>query len=252
MNIGIIGYGRMGRAVETAAEIAGHKVVSIIEPSNPGKYYDAIDEKSTGNCDVLIDFSVPDAVVENIRRASELEKPMVLGTTGWYDKMESVKKTVENGNSGLIWSGNFSQGVQIFFALLKNAAGIIDHFEDYDICIHEYHHTGKKDSPSGTAHMLGNIIIDNVGRKTGIVTSDFNREIGPSELGISSSRCGSIPGTHTITIDSPVDTIELKHTARGSSGFAKGSVAAAEWILNRKGFFGIEDLMQSILKGENR
>ena len=175
---------------------------------------------------------------------------MVLGTTGWYDKMDEVRSIVETAQSRMIWSGNFSTGVQMFFSIVKRAAEIVNRFGDYDISLHESHHIRKKDSPSGTALMLGDIILDNIERKKKIITDGFNREMNPSELGISSSRCGAIPGIHTIMIDSDVDTMELTHRARSSGGFAKGAVAAAQWIVTRKGFFGIEDMMLSILKGE--
>ncbi len=173
---------------------------------------------------------------------------MVVGTTGWYDRMEEVRELVERGGIGFIWAGNFSIGVNVFFNVVRTAASIFNRFDRYDPFIHEYHHREKMDSPSGTAVMTGSILLEEIERKERVVTETLRRRIAPEELHISSTRGGSVFGTHTVTFDSDVDTVEIKHTAKGRMGFATGAVTAAEWIVGRKGFFGIEEMMDEIIK----
>ena len=247
MNIAIIGYGKMGHEIEKMAEEKGLTIKSIIDPEAGGAAYREINEESLKGVDVVVDFTHPDTAVENIKKVSALGKNMVVGTTGWYDKMDEVKKTVEEAGTGLIWSGNFSIGVNIFFRIAENAAKIMDKFDDYDAFVHEFHHNQKADSPSGTAVMIGKILTDNIERKNKVVTEELKRKIEPNELHVSSTRSGTIPGTHIIGFDSKADTIELKHTARGREGFASGAIIAAEWVNGRKGFFDIDDLMKNII-----
>jgi 4-hydroxy-tetrahydrodipicolinate reductase len=163
--------------------------------------------------------------------------------------MDTARAMVEEAGIGLIWSGNFSLGVNIFFSLVKAAAQIFDQFTDYDPFVHEYHHLRKADSPSGTAEMIGNMLLERIGRKERLSTETLHRPIEGDELHVSSTRTGSIPGTHIVGFDSPVDTVELKHTARTREGFAAGAVAAAEWIADKHGFFAIEDMMNTITGG---
>ena len=164
--------------------------------------------------------------------------------------MDDVKKIVERAGTGLIWSGNFSIGVNVYFKIIENAAKIINNISDYDVFVHEFHHKNKADSPSGTAVMIGNILTDNIDRKKRVVTEELKRKIEPDELHISSTRGGSVPGTHIVGFDSAADTIELKHTARSRQGFAVGAVMAAEWINGKKGFYDINDLMKEIIGGQ--
>ncbi|MFC1691411.1 4-hydroxy-tetrahydrodipicolinate reductase, partial [Nanoarchaeota archaeon] len=173
---------------------------------------------------------------------------IVMGTTGWNDQMDEVKKIVEENGIGFIYGSNFSIGVNVFFKMIENAAKIMDKVDDYDVYGHEFHHNQKLDSPSGTAKSMANILLDNMSRKNTLVTDVVNRKIEPNELHFSSTRVGNIPGTHSIGFDSTADTIELKHTARNRSGFALGAVMAAEWIQNKKGFFSVEDMMNDVLK----
>ncbi len=250
MNIAISGYGRMGRIIKKIAEEKGHVITAVIDPASPDASFKEITSESLKDADVVIDFSVPDAAVDNIKRTAEAGVNMVTGTTGWYGKMDEVRKIVEESGTGFIWSGNFSIGVNIFFSIIETASSIFNHFDEYDPFIHEYHHRLKADSPSGTAVMTGNIMLDRLDRKKTIVTDALRRRIEPEELHISSTRGGSIPGTHIVTFDSQVDTIEIKHTARGREGFASGAVAAAGWIRHRSGFFEITDMMKEIIKGE--
>jgi 4-hydroxy-tetrahydrodipicolinate reductase len=162
--------------------------------------------------------------------------------------MDEVKKIVNDNKIGLIWSGNFSVGVNALFRITEYAAKLFNKIEDYDIAVNEIHHTQKADSPSGTANMIGDILVENIDRKNKIVTEAFDRKPKDDELHISSTRVGSVPGIHTITFDSSADTIELKHTARNRCGFASGSVLAAEFVKGKKGFYHIDDMMNEIIK----
>lgn len=247
MNIAIIGYGNMGHEIEKVAKAKGISVISTIDPTANDAKYREINEASMKNVDVCLDFTHPDSVISNIEKISRFRKNIVVGTTGWYGKMDNVKEAVRNANIGLVWSGNFSIGVNIYFRIIENAARVMDKFSDYDVFVHEFHHKKKADSPSGTAVMIGKILTDNIERKKKIVTEELKRRIEPDEIHISSTRGGSIPGTHIVGFDSNADTIELKHTARGREGFALGAVMAAQWIKDKKGFYNIDDLMKSIV-----
>lgn len=249
MEITIIGYGKMGHEIERLAKEKGFKITSIIDPISDNATHRNINKESLKDADVVIDFTHPSTVVENIKKVCSFGKNMVVGTTGWYDQMDEVKKIIEKAGIGFIWSGNFSVGVNIFFRMIENASKLMDKFSDYDAFVHEFHHNQKADSPSGTAVMIGNILKENLKRKDTIVTEELKRKIKPNELHISSTRCGTIPGTHIVGFDSKADSIELKHTAKGREGFAIGALMAAEWIKNKKGFFCIDDMMKNIIGG---
>ena len=247
MNIAIIGYGKMGHEIERAAEAKGISVRTI-DPTAGDADFKEINEESMRNIQVCVDFSHPNAVIGNIEKSAKFKKNIVVGTTGWYGSMDKLKKIVKDSGIGLIWSGNFSIGVNAYFKIIEHAAKIMNNINDYDVFVHEFHHSQKADSPSGTAVMLGKIITDNIKRKNKIVTEELKRRIEPNEVHISSTRWGSIPGTHIVGFDSAADTIELKHTARSRQGFAVGAVMAAEWINKKKGFYDINDLMKSIMQ----
>ncbi len=249
MNIALSGYGKMGRLIEKMAVKRGHTITTIIDPYSPSTHNKELSKDTLAGADVVIDFSIPSAAVGNIRKIAEAGKNIVVGTTGWYEEMETVQKITESSGIGLIWSGNFSTGVNLFFKIAQYASSLFNLFTEYDPFIHEYHHNQKADSPSGTASMLGTIVLKEMERKKRIITESLKRKIEPEELHITSTRGGSIPGTHILSFDSPVDTIELKHTARGREGFASGAVAAAQWIADKKGLFSIDDMMKDILKG---
>lgn len=248
MKIALIGYGKMGKTIEKIAKEKGHEISAIIDPICEGCLKE-INEKNLKNVDVCIDFTHPGAAVENIRKVAMLGKNIVVGTTGWYEEMGEVKKIVSENKIGLIWSGNFSIGVNALFRIVENAARIFNNLPDYDVMGHECHHKNKADSPSGTAKMLGKILVDNIDRKKKVVYEMLDRKIAADEIHFSSTRGGSIPGTHTLLFDSPVDTIEITHTARGREGFATGAVMAAEFIKGKKGLHDIDDLMKKITGG---
>lgn len=249
MNIAIVGYGKMGHEIEKAAKSKGITVKSIIDPSATGAKYSEINEQSMREVDVCIDFTNPEAVVDNIKKISRFKNNIVVGTTGWYGKLDEVKKIVEKSGIGLIYASNFSIGVNIFFKMIENAAKIINKAQDYDIYGYELHHNKKVDSPSGTAKTIGEILVKNISRKQKLVYNKLDRKIEPNELQIASIRSGSIPGTHVVGFDSTSDTIELKHIARNREGFALGAIMAAQWIKNKNGFYTINDVMDSVIGG---
>lgn len=244
MKIAIVGYGRMGHELEQAAGTRKHEIVTI-DPNSKADFRE-INEASLKGVDVAIDFSVAEAALENARLYNKLGVNTVMATTGWYDKMEDMKKTVKD--IGFIWSGNFSIGVNVFFRIIDNASKIINNIDAYDILAYEMHHKGKKDSPSGTAKMLADILMKNIERKKRLIVDKLDRQIEEEELHFTSIRGGAIPGTHTILFDSEADTIEIIHRARGRSGFAMGAVMAAEWIKGKKGFYNIDDFMNELIK----
>ena len=248
LRLALIGYGKMGKAVEAIALQRKHSVVKI-DPSASEADFKEINSQSLAGVDVCIDFTTPATVLEDAKKVAALKKNIVIGTTGWYDKMAEMKSVV--GVVGCIWSGNFSIGMNVFFRAVRQSARMINKLPEYDAAVFEIHHNQKKDSPGGSAQIAGKIILEEMKRKKKIVADRFaERKPEPGELHVASVRCGSIPGTHTVLFDCPVDTIELKHIARGREGFAFGAVLAAEFILGKKGFFGIDDLMNGIIGGQ--
>ncbi len=250
MRIGICGYGQMGKTIHRKAVAKGYEVPEVIDPQSRAPEVTAREITSIKRpVDVIIDFTHPRAVIGNIERCGELKVPVVVGTTGWYDQMNRVAAVVEEAGIGLIWSGNFSLGVNLFFRLVETAAAIMNRFPHYDAAIHEIHHRQKADSPSGTAQMIAGIMVKHLDRKSRPVSSLDNRKIDEHELHVSSTRCGSAPGTHRVIFDSDVDTITLEHSARSREGFAEGAIVAAEWIRGKKGLFTINEMMNSIIGG---
>ena len=235
----------MGKSVETVALARGHSVVKI-DPITQNSDFKEINADSLSGVDVCIDFTAPAVVFENVKKVSVLNKNLVIGTTGWYDRMDEMKSITSE--IGCIWSGNFSIGMNVFFHAVAETAKVMNNIPEYDAAVYEIHHNQKKDSPGGSAQIIGKIILDNMSRKKKIVGNSFaERKPEADELHVASVRCGSIPGTHTVLFDCPVDTIELKHIARGREGFAFGAVLAAEFVNCKKGFYGIEDLMKQVI-----
>ena len=249
MKIAIIGYGKMGQITEQLAIENGHDVVSTIDPEIRTAKFKELNKDNLCGADVVIDFTVPAIVLENIDSYIKYGINSVIGTTGWYDYLEEVKEKVEESKIGLIWSGNFSIGVNLFFRIIKESSSLIKKFTSYDVMGYEIHHNRKKDSPSGTMNMIGKILLDNLESKKKIVTEKLSRKISEEEIHLASIRGGSVPGTHLIAFDSEDDTIELKHTVRSRKGLAAGALKAAEWIKDKKGFYNIEDMMNEIIGG---
>jgi 4-hydroxy-tetrahydrodipicolinate reductase len=194
---------------------------------------------------VCIDFSTPEVVLDNIEAVAECGKNIVVGTTGWYDKLEQVKKLVKQNRIGLMYATNFSLGVNLFSQIVADAAHLFEKYSDYDVSISEVHHRGKKDSPSGTALSLGEIILHSLRRKSELMTDTSHGEIKPQQLHVTSARVGFVTGRHTVTFDSECDAVELIHTAKSRRGFALGAVVAAEWLKGKKGIYTMKDVILS-------
>jgi len=248
MNIAMVGFGKMGRLICQKAEELGINVVSTIDPEAKDAKFGEISAESVKGADVCIDFSVPQAALQNISTLASLKKDIVMGTTGWYGHIDEAKKAVEQNGVGLVYAGNFSLGVNAFYRILEKACATMDGLEDYDVFAYDIHHNRKKDSPSGTGEEIGRIITKGVHRKTKAVTEKLDRKIEPDELHVASVRGGFVPGTHTVVFDSPFDSIELSHAARTREGFAVGALKAAQWIHGKKGFYHISDWMKETLK----
>lgn len=236
MNIALLGYGKMGREIERLAIERGLRVIA--------RKSRTVNEASEFHkADVLIDFSAADVVTDHIQLAIELQKPLVVGTTGWLTDEASIRRAVERGGIGVIHASNFSIGVQLFFRLVQTAGELFDRFDEYDVYIHEIHHRQKADSPSGTAMTLSDILLKAMTRKKSAVTQKADGRMALDALHVSSTRAGYVPGTHTVAFDSESDTIELTHTARNRAAFAAGALVAAHWIRDRQGFYSIHDMM---------
>jgi 4-hydroxy-tetrahydrodipicolinate reductase len=236
MNIALIGYGKMGKEIEQIALSRGHKIALIVDAHNATTY--TLDELK--KADVAIEFSTPDSALGNIYKCFEAGVPIVVGTTGWLEKLEEVKKKCADKKQTLFYTSNYSIGVNLFFKLNQQLAKLMNNHKEYNVHMEEIHHVHKLDSPSGTAISLANQVIANVDEKkkwVNATTADKN------ELGIVSKRLDEVPGTHTVTYASNIDEISITHIAYNRKGFALGAVVAAEWVHDKKGVFGMEQLM---------
>lgn len=248
MHVAIVGYGKMGREIAAVCESRGHSYVTV-DPQADDADFSSITQESVGAADVCIDFTHPSCAMENMAAMADLGKRMVIGTTGWYDELPTVKSMVQSSGVGLIWSPNFSIGVNLYFRLVSAAAAIFNKVDDYDIMGYEIHHGAKADSPSGTAIKIAGILTDGIDRKTKPVYEMLNRAPSPEELHYASVRGGSNPGLHTVIFDSGFDTVEVSHQNRNRAGLALGAVMAAEFIRDKHGYYEIEDLIDSIIGG---
>ena len=230
MKIALLGYGKMGKVIERIALERGHEIVLKKDETNT---YDGL-----STADVAIDFSVPTAAVSNISTCFNNNIPVVSGTTGWLEHYEEMVALCNEKQGGFISSSNFSLGVNIFFELNEYLAKIMAQFDSYKVTMEEIHHTQKLDAPSGTAISLAKGVIEN--SKYANWTLDQAAE---NEIHIEAKRIGDVPGTHTVTYDSVVDSIELKHTAHNREGFALGAVIAAEWLAGKKGIYNMKDVL---------
>jgi len=244
MKIALLGYGKMGKIIEKIATDRKHEIVLKITSSNA----DDLTAENLQKADVVIEFSTPSTVRLNITKCLEAGVPVVVGTTGWYGSIDEIKALCDQRNGAVLYGTNFSVGVNVFFHINKALARLMNNYPYYDVQVEEIHHTQKLDSPSGTAITIAQGIIENTDTKsnwTNVLVSDDNKAddtVKPDELLIESYRMDSIPGTHTVIYDSEVDSIEFKHTAHNRNGFALGAVLAAEWLLDKKGFYSVNDM----------
>ena len=242
MKIAIIGYGKMGQMIELEAKKLSIPISKVINS------YTELSSTIFNKDEVAIEFTEPSTCLKNIKALCLKGVNIVCGTTGWDKNIDEVQKLVKNNNVGFIYASNFSIGVNIFWNIIEEASSIINKFDDYDVVGHEIHHNKKKDSPSGTALTTAKIIINNIERKKQIISNRLDREIKPSELHFSSSRCGSVIGKHEITFDSPIDSINISHDSKGRNSYAIGAINCAKWIKNKTGFYSIKNYMEDLLK----
>lgn len=242
MKIVLLGYGKMGQLIERFAMKRGHEVVLIVDERNR----DSLTSEDLEEADMAIDFSTPNAALENISLCFESNLPLVVGTTGWYEHLDEVKDTCLEADQALLYGSNFSIGVNIFFHINKMLAKAINPYKQYDVQVEEIHHIHKLDAPSGTAITIAEGILENSDEKKSWVNSveGSGEEVipKPNELLIESLRIEEVPGTHTVLYSSEVDQIEFKHTAHSREGFALGAVIAAEWLFGKKGFYQVTEM----------
>ena len=235
MKIALIGYGKMGKTIEQIALQRGHQIVSIIDINNTADF----DSEAFRSADVAIEFTTPATALGNYMRCFEANVPVVSGTTGWLSHLDEVKAKCEQEGNTFFYASNFSVGVNIFFALNRYLAKIMNGFPAYDVRMTEVHHIHKLDAPSGTAITLAEGILDNVERKERWTLETAEQ---PTDLPIHAIREGEVPGIHEIIYESEADTISIKHDAKSRAGFALVAVIAAEFTAGKKGFLGMNDL----------
>ncbi len=237
MKIALIGYGKMGEEIENIALKRNHKISFKIDNEKNWK----LSKGKFKYTDVAIDFSTPQSVISNIKKCFNDNIPVVVGTTGWYEHLEEIKRLCNETKQALFFSSNFSVGMNIFFELNKKLANMMCNYNDYDVTIEEIHHIQKLDAPSGTAIILANEIIRRINTKEKWVNNKAQSE---NELEISSIRKNMVTGTHKVKYDSDVDSVEIMHAAKSRKGFALGAVLAAEFINGKKGFFEMKDMLK--------
>lgn len=236
MKLAIIGYGKMGKEIESIAKERGHLIYITIDQDN----LEDFDSDEFELCDAAIEFSKPEVAVSNFQKCFDKKIPVISGTTGWLEKWDEVIDGCTKKEGTFFYASNFSLGVNILFRLNQQLAKIMNEFNSYDVEIEETHHTQKLDAPSGTAISLAKDIIDNIERKEEWKLTNVNNS---EEIKITANRLQNVPGEHVIKYDSIVDTLELKHSAKNRKGFALGAVLAAEFVVDKKGVFSMNDLL---------
>ncbi len=258
MKIALIGFGKMGHMLKETSESFGHTVVATIDTIaadasvkvSAGDYDAVASAVKNSGAEGVIEFSHPTAVMGNIAALLPLKLPVVVGTTGWKDKEKEVAGLAAKTGGTIMRSANFSIGVNVFYKIVEQASKLISNFDEYDVALWEMHHNQKADSPSGTALEIAKRIMLGNSKKTELVVDAFHQKPESNQLHVSSTRCGRVPGTHTVFFDSPADTIELTHTARSRQGFASGAVHALENLkkflddgtLSSGKLYGMEDV----------
>lgn len=236
MKIALIGYGKMGKAIEEIALQRGHQVVLTIDQPNLHEFT----QENLARADVAIEFTGPHSAYENVKRLLDWNVALVCGSTGWTEHLEEMKNKTAERTGSFVYSSNYSIGVNLFFELNKKLASLMAPHHEYEVLLEETHHTQKKDAPSGTAITLAEQVLEGIKRKKRWVNELSDN---PEDLEIISQRIDPAPGTHSIKYSSAIDTIEITHTAHSRMGFAGGAVLAAEFINNRKGFFSMKEVL---------
>ncbi len=236
MKIAIVGYGKMGKEIEKIAQERGHVIVAHVDSEQDWiTCNDAI-----AGADVAIEFSTAGSTPANLSKCFALRLPVVCGTTGWLSDLSTLSLQCKEAEGALFYAPNFSIGMNIFFEVNQLLAKLMSDRKEYGVFIEEIHHLQKADAPSGTAIKLANDILSSLPEKKGWA---LEQNASESDISIRSIRTGTVPGTHSIVFDSEFDTIEIKHSAKNRKGFALGALLAAEWVVGRKGVFGMKDLL---------
>jgi 4-hydroxy-tetrahydrodipicolinate reductase len=236
MKIALIGYGKMGKAIEEIAGENGDEIVLKISSANQDEF--TID--NLNQADVAIEFTNPHSAVENIKKCLDANVPVVCGTTGWLNQLEEIKTYCNQHQGAFLYASNFSIGVNLFFALNDYLATLMSMHKEYAVSIEETHHTQKKDAPSGTAITLAENILEKNKSKTNWINT---KATDASQLEIISKRTDDVPGIHTIKYNSETDFIEITHSAYNRKGFAGGALLAAQFLINKKGIFSMQDVL---------
>lgn len=237
MKLLLIGYGKMGQAIDAQAIARGHQIVGIVDPSRPGTRITDFDSTTV---DVAIEFTHPDAAFANVSATLRQGIPVVCGSTGWLHHFDEARELCQQLAGGLFYASNYSVGVNLFFHFNEYIAAKMHQFGGYDVQVREIHHTQKVDQPSGTALTAAQAIIRHFPTK---ITWRNEPATAPQELAVLSERTGQVVGTHIVTYSSPADTIELMHEAHTRDGFVQGALLAAEWLPGRQGVFGMNELL---------
>ena len=237
LKLALIGYGKMGKVIEKLAIERGHDIVLKISSKNLNEF----NEANLADVDVAIEFSMPSKALANLKKLSSLGTKTVCGTTGWLESYDTITSAYTSNDSAFLYASNFSIGFNVFFAINEKLAGLMNAHKDYNLLLHESHHTTKKDAPSGTAVSLANQIIEYTDRK-----DDWVLEAKPdsNQIPITYSREGDVKGMHEITYKSVIDQIVIKHEAFSRDGFALGALFAAEYIADKEGVFSMKDVLQ--------
>lgn len=246
MKLALVGTGQMGQAVAAVAPERGHDVRPRFDSDRP--FLEA-DPSALDDVDAVVDFSRPSLAVPHLQRCCEWELPVVMGTTGWYDALDEVQAVVARHEGSVLYAPNFSIGVAVLSRALDHVTQLMDELDDYDAFVQETHHTKKVDSPSGTAHMLGEQIVAGLERKDHVEPETQHQCIDPAAVHVTSTRAGTVFGEHTVGFDSPYDQLSLCHRAKNRRGFAVGALRAAEWLVGRTGLFTLDDVLDDWLDG---
>ena len=239
MNLAIIGYGKMGKTIEQIATQRGHNIALIIDSKNANDF--SVEMLKEHNIDAAIEFSTPNSVIQNINTCFDAHIPVIVGTTAWEEEEVTIRKRTMEERQSIFTASNFSIGMNITFELNRKLSKWMNDVEGYNVKIEEIHHTEKLDSPSGTAITLANDTIKALDQKSKWINEPQQSE---EQIAIQSIRAPKVPGTHTVSFNSDIDEISIKHQAHNRDGFAKGAIVAAEWMLGKVGFFGMNDLLK--------